>query len=298
MKKRFTLIELLVVIAIIAILAAILLPALQAARERANSTSCVSNLNNTTKVGLQYLNDNRGRWPGPDSTTAQTQWPNCLMRGKYMLDFAIKRNATTKMPSQYGEAKGFYCPGIGFQELRKGTSYMWTPQVYGTVQMNADRHLGFCWQFNSARLAEVRVQSPFGWNDSNYKEDRKKSSNPGNRIWFADSAYRDADSQKLHQRAGFYANCDGAERKAAKPHLYPVHGGRLNFACHDGHVAAAEPEGLEGYYIPRSSGTKVTPGEGDTPHGGGYNYSTPVQNYLLDTEAITSTGSLGELHFE
>ena len=292
MKKHFTLIELLVVIAIIAILAAILLPALQAARARAQSASCVSNLNQTAKAGIQYLNQNRSLWPGPNSTIGQALWPNCLMRAKIIPDFAIKRNTTTKMPSQYGEAKGYFCPTIGVQELRKGTTYMWTPQVYGTVQMNADRHLGMCWQFNSPKLNEVREQSPVAYNDSNYKVTTKLSSSPSKRIWFADSAYKDSDSLKLHQRASLYANLDGNH---TRPHFYPVHSERVNFATHDGHVASTDPDGLKNYMVPRSSGVKTSPGAGDTQPGNGYNYSTPVQCYLRDTESVTSKESFEKL---
>ncbi|MFP4028871.1 MAG: prepilin-type N-terminal cleavage/methylation domain-containing protein [Candidatus Brocadiia bacterium] len=70
----FTLIELLVVIAIIAILAAMLMPALERAREAARTVACKAPMKNIGLAFVMYQNDNNGMMPIPKDETKLSHW--------------------------------------------------------------------------------------------------------------------------------------------------------------------------------------------------------------------------------
>jgi prepilin-type N-terminal cleavage/methylation domain-containing protein/prepilin-type processing-associated H-X9-DG protein len=116
MRRAFTLIELLVVVAIIAILAAILLPALEKAKEKANIAACSSNLRQFGIAIRIYEND----WTKLPYYLATDASGNPIVG----LDTAICYYVL--YPKYIKDKELFHCPSA--PQWRRKIAYGWDPE--------------------------------------------------------------------------------------------------------------------------------------------------------------------------
>ncbi|MBE6377020.1 MAG: DUF1559 domain-containing protein [Lentisphaerae bacterium] len=123
-KSRFTLIELLVVIAIIAILAAILLPALNSARERGHAASCLNNLKQLGFAYNNYTNTYEEYFPVADNYAMNPKldrWMDVLKKDEFLPDDYCLYVNTTYPKGNFGSA--LMCPRLTAMPLTSAGNY-------------------------------------------------------------------------------------------------------------------------------------------------------------------------------
>ncbi|MFA4944823.1 MAG: prepilin-type N-terminal cleavage/methylation domain-containing protein [Lentisphaeria bacterium] len=151
-KTAFTLIELLVVIAIIAILAALLLPALQQAKETAYRAACKNNLRQLG-VGIALYAADFDDWTPP---CAAVYYRNASLNTN---QFGYMSGIGILYPNYLSSYKSFYCPSSLYEQAHM-VPERWDPDVYTAPLAGVGPAIGYFPHPRQYRLSGPLLASP------------------------------------------------------------------------------------------------------------------------------------------
>ena len=230
--SRFTLIELLVVIAIIAILAGMLLPALNAARERARTSDCAGKLRQVMYM-LKNYTDDYNEWVlnhsifyalgtnVTNSTAANEKGPhNSYNRILYHLNY------TKENPSHNHKRTQFVCTTAQDKTGMTGNWLAYNARVYG---------IPIPWSYKDNSLANEKKQL---WRQTQVRK-------PSDIVYMADSCKA---SDKIPNNLIYNSSNDTGR-------VYPWHRRTANVLFFDGHILNEKVPGTMNsfYNLPKYS---------------------------------------------
>ena len=223
--KGFTLIELLVVIAIIAILAAMLMPALQQARKRASSMSCLSNMSTIGKAQAMYSDANED-WIVATKTGNTASFSDATHP-------ALRAWFVKLMP--YGvivvkETKAGY---VNFLKTRGTVACPNEPgKFYGDSGVTSGYYYTFCHYLANGYLSGANCSAL----SINYKMHKIRAAKLPSKAYFAgDSKQRAYPAYRTNLSLAFRDN--GVDDRVNAGSNYPMTGGGdCNMAFMDGHA--------------------------------------------------------------
>ena len=224
-RRGFTLLELLIVIAIVAIIAGMLLPALNRARERANSIACVSNLRQIQYAVGGYADDHRGIFPNVygNSITGDkdpdANWIYTIYQGKYLSGGAV-----------------FHCNSQHRKTDADDAKFLADP---ASVRFYNNGSYGFNWLYLGTRILEGR-NGDRQWNlfCFNNGQLRNRIRKPSETISLVDVVRVGSRERGSCVASYMYLNSSEESREELLDgNVDPRHSGGCNIAWVDGHVS-------------------------------------------------------------